>query len=236
MDLQKVIERNFTHITDDYREFVIRKDKCRQCGLYEHYKHVGQSEGNAKDPTFMFVGEAAGSDEVEHCRPFIGGAGQRLRSELRKQKDSFRRDSVFITNVLACRPPNNNFPEGNAEVKTCTKSWLLEEIKLLRPKVIITLGNQALRTLRNEHGITNSRGKWKFLPECRAWSFATFHPSYVLRCTRDNKPHVNDLFNRDVKVIATTYTTMCSDYRLHESEAEWKRSRALATATKLGFV
>ncbi|MHA2279347.1 MAG: uracil-DNA glycosylase [Promethearchaeota archaeon] len=236
MEIEKIIERNFPCISDEYRDFVLKKDKCRLCSIYEHYKQVGQSEGNAKDPTFMFVGEALGKDEVEQVRPFIGAAGQRLRAELRQYPKTFRRDSVIITNVLACRPLNNKFPgETSLEVKRCTKNWLEQEIKLLKPKVIVTLGNPAMRHIRGDSSITANRGKWKFLYNYRAWSLATYHPSYVIRSERSGKNFVADQFASDIKTVATMWKTMVGDYRMSASAEQFKRDRALAKTIELGL-
>ena len=236
MTIEEIIDRNFTRITDKYRVFALKKDKCRLCSIYDHYKQVGQSEGNAKDPTFMFIGEALGKDEVEHVRPFIGLAGQRLRAELRKHSKTFKRDSVLITNVLACRPLDNKFPgETSTEVHTCTRSWLTKEIKLLKPKIIITLGNPAMRFISGASSITASRGKWKFLPQYRAWSLATFHPSYVIRSERSGKAYITDQFEADIKTVATMWTTMVGDYRMSMPSDQWKRDRAMQKAIDLGL-
>jgi DNA polymerase len=236
MKIEEIIERNFPCISNEYREFALKKDKCRLCSVYEHYEQVGQSEGNAKDPTFMFIGEALGKDEVEQVRPFIGAAGQRLRSELRKHSKTFRRDSVIITNVLACRPLDNKFPgEVSVEVKRCTKNWLKQEIKLLRPKVIVTLGNPAMRCIRGDSSITANRGKWKFLYDCRAWSLATYHPSYVIRSERSGKNYVADQFSSDILTVATMWKTMVGDYRMSVSSEQWKRDRAMQKLIDLGL-
>ncbi len=236
MDIENVLERNFTRITDEYRTFALEKDKCQKCSVYKHYRAVGQSEGNAKDPTFMFVGESLGKDEVEQNRPFIGMSGQILRREMRKHK-SFKRTNTIISNVLACRPLDNKFPasDKSPNVITCTKSWLFREIKLLRPKVIVTLGNPALKYVRGDWGITANRGKWKFLHKFRAWSFATYHPSYVMRSEKSGKQFVVDQFQNDIKVIAIMWHTIAGDYRLAMNDEEWKRMAAMNAAVSLGL-
>ncbi len=238
MDIEKVIERNFTSISDEYRNFVEQKDKCRKCPVYKHYCQVVQSEGNALNPTFMFIGESPGKDEVEQVRPFIGMAGQRLRAELRKYPKIFRRNSVIITNVLACRPKNNEFPGGDKspEVKTCMSAWLLREIKLLKPKIIITLGNPALKYIRGDWGITANRGKWKFLFDYRAWSFATYHPSYVIRSQNDGKQYIVDEFEKDIEVVSKTWKTMMGDYRMNVSKDQFMRDKALNKMIDLGLM
>ncbi len=239
MDIKDVISRNFPIISDEYEKFALKKDKCRKCEMYAHYKQVGMSEGNAKDPTFMFIGESLGKDEVAQNRPFIGLAGQRLRSELRKYPDVFKRDTMLVSNVLPCRPLNNKFPGSDKSyiVTNCVDLWLKKEIALLRPKVIVALGAQALKFVRGDWGITANRGEWKFLPEYRAWSLATFHPSYVIRNQNSGDQHIVDFFEQDIKNIATTwYTVVGSDERMTMSDEEWAREKAFNTSVDMGLI
>lgn len=237
MDIEKILDRNFTRITDEYRAFALKKDKCQKCSIYKHYQQVGQSEGNAKDPTFMFIGEALGSDEVEEVRPFIGAAGRVLRTEIRKYPKAFKKSNTIISNVLACRPLNNKFPAGDysPEVKTCTTNWLFQEIKMLRPKIVITLGNPALKYVRGDWGITANRGKWRFLPQFRVWSFATYHPSYVMRSEGTDKQFVVEQFQNDIKAVAKMWHTITGDYRLAMNDEEWKRKAAMDKVHALGL-
>lgn len=237
MDIDKILDRNFTRITDEYRSFALKKDKCQKCSIYKHYKQVGQSEGNAKDPTFMFIGEALGSDEVEQVRPFIGASGQVLRAEMRKYPKTFKKSNTIISNVLACRPLDNKFPAGDhsLEVSTCTTNWLFREIALLRPKIIITLGNPALKYVRGDWGITANRGKWKFMHNFRAWSFATYHPSYVMRSERSDKQFVVEQFQNDIKTVAKMWHTFAGDNRLSMNNEEWKRKAAMDKVVSLGL-
>ncbi len=241
MNIEEIIDRNFTKISDKYRKFVLEKDECRKCSIYNHYEQVIQSEGNAEDPTFMFVGECGGRDESEQVRPFIGAAGQRLRSELRKYPKTFNRNTVLISNVVSCRPLNNKFPKELHEPKRCFTLWLEREIRIVKPKVIIVLGNTSMRFIRawqdemGENGITATRGKWKFLNKYRAWSLPTFHPSYVIRSERSEKKYIGDQFNADIKMVATMWQTMVGDYRLALSKEEWSRHRAMQKVGELGL-
>jgi len=234
--IEEILDRNFTKTTDEYRDFALKKDKCRACSVYKHYEQVGQSEGNAQNPTFMFIGETPGKDEVALVRPFVGLAGRRLRDELRKHK-AFRRENCFISNILACRPQDNKFPasDHSLEVQTCTRKWLFPEIELVRPKIIITLGNPALKWVQGDWGITANRGKWKFLHNFRAWGFATYHPSYVIRSEKSDKQFVVDQFEADIKTVATMWQTMVGDYRLTMNDEDWKRKQALSKTIDLGL-
>jgi DNA polymerase len=257
MDLDAILSRNFTSISDEYREFAVKKAACRKCSIYKHYKQVGQSEGNAVDPTFMLVGEALGKDETEQVRPFVGWAGQRLRRELRKHATTFTRKNTLISNVVACRPLNNVFPRDSAGpyeiykqdegtksvlardvVHWCAENWLRKEVALVRPKVLITLGGQALDFVRGERGITANRGTWKFLPALQVWSMATYHPSYVMRCEHDKaKEHIPHQFAEDIEKVAKTWRSVVNDDpRMEMSSAEWRREYALDKAITRGVV
>jgi len=231
MEIDKIISRNFSHISEEYKKFAMEKDKCKFCSLYEQYEQVVQSEGNAKNPTFMMVGECPGQDEIEQGKPFIGKSGQRLREELRKYKNVFNKNTTIITNVLPCRPFKNSFPSkdngphkiaiDNVVSKNCLESchttlvsccinqWLRREIEILIPNIIVTLGSKALEYVRNETGVTNRRGTWKYLKEYKAWSMATFHPSYVIRCqNNDDRLDIVQDFVDDIEKVATTWHTL----------------------------
>jgi len=256
MEIDAIIERNFTSITPEYESFVRQKDQCRRCSIYECYNQVGQSEGCAKNPIFMVVGEALGADEVKAVRPFIGRAGQRLRQELRKYPETFNRNTTIVSNVLACRPQNNVFPTDSAGpytilegdragkkvkareiVNFCATSWLRREIEILQPKVIITLGAKALDYVRGDTGIGANRGSWKFIDKYRAWSMATYHPSYILRCQNDeDKFFVVEDFANDIKKIVETWNQMVNDDpRMQMTVEEWQREKSLNIAAENGL-
>jgi len=255
MEIDAVIKRNFTDITPEYEAFARDKDACRKCSIYEHYKQVGQSEGNAKNPIFMIVGEALGADETAQVRPFIGRAGQRLRQELRKYPETFNRNTTLISNVLACRPQNNVFPQesgaytildgdrkgkrvkGREIVNFCATNWLRREIALVEPKIIITLGAKALDYVRGDNGIGSNRGSWKFVDKYRAWTMATYHPSYILRCQNDDdKFYIVDDFANDFKKIVNDWSRLIhDDERMQMTVEEWQRERALNIAADNGL-
>jgi len=232
MKIENILNNNFTFISDPYRKFALEKDQCRRCSVYPEYEQVGQSEGNADDPTFMFIGEALGKDEVEQVRPFIGRAGQRLREELRGHPKVFNKNNCLITNTLSCRPKNNKFPKSNTGpyslsevegaklkgctadklVNTCADLWVRREISILRPQVVVTLGSIALQYIIGDRGITSNRGKWKFIEKYRIWALPTYHPSYVLRCEYMDS-HVVDQFSEDIAKVANTWHTVVGNDR-----------------------
>lgn len=209
LPILEILDRNFSARSSEYETFALEKDKCRKCGIFNCYQQVIQSEGNALDPIFMIIGESPGRDEVEQIRPFIGQAGQLLRDTLRKHGPLFSRKTTLISNVLACRPENNKFPDTNKEPMICTHSWLFKEIMIARPKIVICLGNHALWAIRRQKSITKNRGTWVHIDQSPAWfrcmTFATFHPSYVIRCEKAKNLEVRQQFESDFDLLANEY-------------------------------
>ena len=129
---------------------------CVRCPQLASTRHsVVFGAGNA-DADLMFVGEAPGANEDRQGLPFVGQAGKLLDSLL--AEIGLARSEVFIANVLRCRPPNNRDPHP-AEIENCSH-WLFEQIRLIEPKVICTLGNFATKLLRDDPaGITRVHGR-----------------------------------------------------------------------------
>lgn len=144
---------------------------CDKCELFKTKVNAVPGEGDANSK-IIIVGEAPGAEEDATGRPFVGRSGMLLRRTL-----SSLGMNVFITNTIHCRPPQNRKPTST-ESETC-KPYLLEQIKIINPKVIILLGNTALEAILGITGITTLRGKIierdgiKYIP--------TFHPAAVLR-------------------------------------------------------
>ena len=124
----------------------------------------------------MFIGEAPGRDEDLEGEPFVGRAGELLTKII--QAMGFKRREVYIANVLKCRPPGNRTPLPD-EVENCLP-YLISQIELIRPKVIVALGATAVRSLLDvQLGITKMRGNWYAFREVPI--MPTFHPAYLLR-------------------------------------------------------
>ncbi|MBM3284368.1 MAG: uracil-DNA glycosylase [Candidatus Aminicenantes bacterium] len=148
---------------------------CRLCPLAGSRTRAVPGEGDF-DTDLMFVGEAPGADEDAQGRPFVGRAGQLLTKIIEAMQ--FRREEVFITNVVKCRPPENRtpFPE---EIEKC-RGYLLGQIEAIQPKVIVTLGKVATEFfVPLEASMANLRGK--FYESGKILVMPTYHPSYVLR-------------------------------------------------------
>jgi uracil-DNA glycosylase family 4 len=156
----------------------IRADigECMRCPLCCEARHtIVHSEGHPK-ARLMFVGEAPGADEDASGRPFVGRAGQLLNKII--EAIGLKREDVFIGNVNRCRPLNNRTPT-TAEAATC-KPFLLREIAIVRPEVIVVLGNTAMKNLLDtKEGITKLRGKFQDYKGIKV--MPTFHPAYLLR-------------------------------------------------------
>ena len=149
--------------------------ECLRCPLSQSRTRIVHSEGSAK-ARLMFVGEAPGADEDASGHPFVGRAGQLLNKII--EAIGMKREDVFIGNVNRCRPPQNRTPT-HEEAATC-KPFLLREIAILRPEVIVVLGNTAMKNLLDtKEGITKLRGQFMDYKGIKV--MPTFHPAYLLR-------------------------------------------------------
>jgi len=160
---------------------------CTQCPLHKTRTNTVPGQGNVT-PEIMFIGEAPGEDEDRQGLAFVGRAGQLLTKMI--QAMGFTREEVFIGNILKCRPPENRKPLPD-EMETCLP-YLKEQIALLKPKVIVTLGATALQgLLKIETGITKMRGKWLMYEGVDL--MPTLHPAYLLRNPAAKKDVWEDL-------------------------------------------
>lgn len=125
----------------------------------------------------MFVGEGPGANEDLQGEPFVGRSGQLLDKLVREELGLERRD-YYIGNVVKCRPPDNRDPKPD-EIAAC-RPWLQQQLEIIDPKVIVTLGNFATKTLmETKEGITKLRGQ--SYPFGGRFLVPTFHPSAALR-------------------------------------------------------
>jgi uracil-DNA glycosylase len=161
---------------------------CRACGLCETRRSTVPGEGNPQ-PELLFVGEGPGADEDATGRPFVGAAGQLLTKMILAM--GFKREDVFIANIIKCRPPGNRTPEP-AEVTACM-GYLRRQITLLKPKVICALGNTPLRALMGDDSLGITRMRGQKLQFAGITMIPTFHPSYLLRNEEAKKPCWEDL-------------------------------------------
>src|SRR5262249_6627587 len=149
---------------------------CQRCKLAPHRTNLVFGVGNP-GARLVFVGEGPGADEDAQGEPFVGRAGQ-LLTEIITKGMRLRRDDVYIANVIKCRPPGNRNPEPD-EVDAC-EPFLLRQVDLIKPEVIVALGKFAAQTLlRTKAPITQLRGRWFDYRGIRL--MPTFHPAYLLR-------------------------------------------------------
>lgn len=155
---------------------------CTRCPLHECRTRVVFGSGNA-NAELMFVGEAPGAVEDQRGLPFVGRAGELLEELL--VGVGMRREDVFITNVLKNRPPGNRDPQQD-EIEAC-KPYLFEQVELIEPKVVCTLGNFATKLLtRSNRGITAVRGRPQAHELGGRWVsiYPLYHPAAALRTPR----------------------------------------------------
>src|SRR5689334_8987287 len=167
--------QKLTPSTETFEQIHAEIGDCTRCPLYLERTHVVHTEGNRK-ARLMFVGEAPGADEDAQARPFVGRAGQLLTKII--EAIGMKREEVLIGNVNRCRPPGNRAPTTE-EATTC-KPYLLREIAIVQPKVIVVLGNTAMKNLLDtREGITRLRGRFQEYQGIKV--MPTFHPAYLLR-------------------------------------------------------
>jgi DNA polymerase len=148
---------------------------CTLCVLHKFRTRAVPGEGD-RSAELMFIGEGPGRDEDAQGRPFVGRAGQLLRKIIAAM--TFREDEVYITNMVKCRPPDNRVPH-HEEIEACWP-YLVRQIDLIRPRVIVTLGKTPTdQFVPGREGMTARRGRfgeYRGIPV-----MPTFHPSYLVR-------------------------------------------------------
>lgn len=185
---------------DTLRDAVLNCKACKLCGAR---KNVVVGEGSLTS-RIMFVGEGPGAVEDDTGRPFVGASGRLLTDILKAA--GFSREEVYITNIVKCRPPENREPAPE-EVLRCER-WLEAQIALLRPRIIVTLGNTPLKWFlhSNEGGITKMRGRWF------TWRGASlmpmYHPSYLLRNDSRRKGSPKEQTWRDIQEVFARYKNL----------------------------
>jgi DNA polymerase len=168
---------------------LIREDigDCTRCRLHKGRTNLVFGVGNV-NADLMFVGEGPGADEDAQGEPFVGRAGQLLNNMIAAM--GLKREDVYIANVVKCRPPNNRTPEKD-ECDMCSP-FLMQQIDVIRPKVIAALGAVAAKNLLAiNDSMANLRGRWY---DFRGAKLAvTYHPAYLLRDPRQKKEAWKDL-------------------------------------------
>ena len=160
---------------------------CTRCPLHEGRTKIVHSTGNF-NADLMFVGEAPGADEDASGLPFVGRAGQLLTKII--EGIGMKREDVLIGNINRCRPPANRQPTL-PEAHTC-RPFLMREIAVVRPKIIVVMGNTAMKNLLDtKEGITKLRGEFQDYFGVKV--MPTFHPAYLLRDPRKKREVWEDM-------------------------------------------
>lgn len=164
--------------------------QCTACPLGNLGRtHVIFGEGNP-DAALMFIGEGPGQQEDLKGRPFIGRSGQLLNRIF--ELIGIKREDTFITNVVKCRPPNNRKP-STTESNICKNILLINQIKIIRPHVICTLGAAAIQGLLEEDTIKISHLRGHKLSFKTTTIIPTYHPAYILRNPKELSNMVKDI-------------------------------------------
>jgi len=149
---------------------------CQKCPLSRQRRHAVPGEGNSK-AQIVFVGEAPGVKEDQSGRPFIGPAGKFLNQLFTDY--AIQRDDLFLTSCVKCRPPENRTPKCE-ELHSCVTNWLLPQLELIKPEIVVLCGRTATRQLLGQpgkiadiHGTLHRRDGRTYL--------ITFHPAAGMR-------------------------------------------------------
>ena len=186
-----------TDIKRAWDELKRRVSECQKCGLCKKRHNTVFGEGPEINCRVVIVGEGPGADEDTLGRPFVGKAGQLLTGIL-ENGGGIPRKSLYITNIVKCRPPENRNPTRE-EAAACDE-FLEAQLLLLHPDIVVTLGNVPTQwLLKTTQGITSLRGQWLDWRGIKL--FPMFHPSYLLRNDSRSKGSPKDLTWQDVKLL-----------------------------------
>ena len=182
--------------TERLRELASRVSSCRDCGLCETRTQTVFARGSGRT-RIMFVGEAPGADEDRQGFPFVGRAGQLLDQII--DAAGFDRESVYVANILKCRPPGNRDPRPE-ETAACT-GYLETQIEVINPKIICALGRHAAQFLtgKPDAPMGQLRGKIHYYRD-RIMVLPTYHPAALLR-----NPEWKRVVWEDMQVLRREY-------------------------------
>lgn len=170
-----------------FDELKCRCEECRACPLCETRTNVVFGTGN-ENADILFVGEAPGEKEDLSGIPFVGAAGKLLDKYL--YAVDIDRDSVYIANILKCRPPKNRDPKPSEE-DACI-GFLREQVRLMKPKMIVCLGRiAAMRLIKPDYKISQEHGTW--ITKGDYLMTAVYHPAALLRDPRRKEDMLSDM-------------------------------------------
>jgi len=160
---------------ETWEELEASIEKCEKCPLARGRNHIVFGEGN-KQADIMLIGEGPGAEEDNQGIPFVGKAGQLMNKAF--EGIGFKRERLYIANIVKCRPPNNRVPKEE-EAEVCL-NYLRNQVVLIKPKIIVLLGSTALKNIiSKDYGITACRGNW--IEKKGILYLPTWHPAALLR-------------------------------------------------------
>jgi len=183
-----------------------RVSVCIKCPLAQSRTNAVPGIGNSKSDV-IFVGEAPGRNEDLIGKPFVGTAGKILSEVL--DEAGLKRDDVYITNVVKCRPPNNRRPLK--EERDSCHEYLSEELGLIHPKVVCILGNTAFNSLLDGDSITKNRGK--LIKNNNQLYFVTVHPAAIIY-----NPELKKLLKEDIKFLVNVLNKLRNGEKVEISQ------------------
>lgn len=184
---EAILENILPEPADSWETLQAEVAPCTKCDLCKTRTQTVFGSGN-KNADWMFIGEGPGQSEDQQGLPFVGKAGLLLTEMLRAI--GLDREEVFIANIVKCRPPANRDPQP-VEIASC-KPYLLRQIALLRPKIIVVLGRVAAQALLDtDQPIGNLRGTVHALNDTPV--IVVYHPAYLLRSMLDKRKAWADL-------------------------------------------
>lgn len=176
-------------VANDWDGLQQQVQRCTRCDLHHGRQQAVLGTGS-RTARWLFIGEAPGAEEDKQGEPFVGAAGVLLNAMLSAL--GLRRDEVYITNVVKCRPPGNRDP-ATLEIASCT-SYLHRQIELVSPGVIVLLGRIAAHTLLQTHQpLASLRAQLYHYGEHGIPMVATYHPASLLRSPQDKPKAWQDL-------------------------------------------
>lgn len=173
----------------DFISLQASANSCYLCNLSKTRKNVIFGEGN-ENADLMFIGEAPGVSEDDSGKIFVGRAGDILTNIIEKVL-GLKKEDVYLANVLKCRPPENRVPAMD-EVSSC-KPYIMQQIQMVNPKIIVTLGSTSYHHLTGEYETNISKIRGEVLSLGNAKLIPTYHPNFLLRNPSSKKEVYQDM-------------------------------------------
>lgn len=194
--MEKKINKIFTQKQKELEILHQKYKNCQNCPLAQlGRKNIVFGEGNP-NAKLIIIGEGPGEKEDTLCKPFIGRSGQLLTKIL--EQAGLKREDVFITNVVKCRPPKNRCPKPE-EIEICTKLLLFNQIKIIEPKIICVLGMTPIKALLgnkiNNLPIKMTKIRGQIFKKDNFTIIPTYHPAYILRNNKELQNFTNDIIS-----------------------------------------